>query len=80
MQQAAMPRPVIVEQQKRIVQLQFGGLADEKIDELIEALDEDQRGVEGAPEGGGNVVPLPDRNAPIREAIVRSLGGGNGAG
>jgi hypothetical protein len=80
MQQAAMPRPVIVEQQKRIVQLQFGGLADEKLDELMEALDEDQRGVDGTPEGGGNVVPLPDRNAPVREAILRSLGVSNGGG
>jgi hypothetical protein len=77
MQAAGMPREVIIEQQKRIVLLQFGNAEDEDLDELIAAVEAQTRGIEGTP-GAGNVVALPDRNAPVREAIVRSLEASNG--
>jgi len=76
MQQGAMPPEVIVEQQKRIVQLQFAGLEQDRVDEMMSALESGSHVL--AP--GGNVVPMPDRNAGVREAIVKTLGAGNAAG
>ncbi len=40
MQGSAMPQPVIAEQQKRVVGLQFGGLGQESKDRIAQAIDE----------------------------------------
>jgi hypothetical protein len=70
MQAAAMPQEIIRAQQERIVKIQFGNLEQAEVEDLISALDEQQRGIQA-----GNVVPLPDRNAPVRDSIMRALNG-----
>jgi hypothetical protein len=71
MRDNGMPDQVIVEQERRIVAVQFGGLDQQRQDEIEQALAE--RLLE--PSNPDNVVPLrPDPNAPVREAIVRALG------
>ena len=73
MQSSAMPAEVIAEQQKRIVSVQFGGLEDDDLSELMASIEERERGIE--PESDdSNVVPI-DRNTGVREAIVRALNG-----
>jgi hypothetical protein len=71
MQAAAMPPEVVAEQQRRIVTVQFGNVEQERMDELLASVDERAQGIE-VPD---NVIPLPDRNAPVREAAMRALNG-----
>lgn len=79
MQASGMPPEVIAEQQKRIVSLQFSGLDEERMQEIIGIIDE--RVMQPAAAGAdGNVIPLrPDPNAPMRDAIVQALRGSGGA-
>jgi hypothetical protein len=73
MQASAMPRQVIVAQQLRIVAVQFGGIDQQRKDEIAAAIDEQLL----EPATPGNVVPLrPDPNEGVRTAIVRALGNG----
>ncbi|MBP8101491.1 MAG: hypothetical protein KAY54_06345 [Burkholderiaceae bacterium] len=75
MQASNMPAPVIAEQQRRIVAVQFGGLDPERKDEIMQAIDEPML----EPAQGENVVPLrPDTNAGLREAVIRAVGGSSG--
>ena len=70
MQAAAMPPPVIAEQQRRIVSAQFGFIDSDRLDELMSAIDEPA--MERRPPN--NVVPLSaDVNAPVRAALVKAL-------
>jgi hypothetical protein len=48
MQQSAMPKEIIAEQQKRVVQLQFGNLPDETVAGLNAAIDDQTRGITAA--------------------------------
>lgn len=76
MRDAGMPREVIVEQQKRIVAVQFPGLDPAEQEQLTAAIDAQAQ--EPTPASGGNVVPLPDRNAGMRQAITAALSGAAG--
>lgn len=70
---ASMPERVIVEQQKRIVSIQFASLEQEDKDEITQSIEERLRGLE-VPD---NVVPLrpEDPNDEVRASIVRALNG-----
>ena len=77
MQANGMPAEAVAAQQKRIVAVQFAGLDLDDQQEIIQAIDERLLRPQ-LPEG--NVVPLqrPDPNAPLRDAVVRALGGADG--
>jgi hypothetical protein len=73
MQAAGMPAEVIAEQERRVVNVQFGNLDQDRKDALETALEERSRGIEKP----GNVVPLrADPNAEVRSSIVRALNAG----
>lgn len=71
MRDAGMPREVLVEQQRRIVTLQFGHLSESERQPLIDAVDAQRDEVQP----GSNVIPL-DRNADLRAAVVGALNAG----
>lgn len=77
MQANGMPAEAVAAQQKRIVAVQFAGLDLDDQQEIIQAIDERLLRPQ-LPDG--NVVPLqrPDPNAPLRDAVVRALGGADG--
>lgn len=80
MQATAMPVPVLVQQEKRIVGMQFAGLGQEELDVIHAAIDE--RVMEplaaALPTDADNVValrpqPEPDPDADVRAALVQYL-------
>jgi hypothetical protein len=80
MRDAGMPREVLVEQQRRIVAVQFAGLSPDDKQRMVDAIDTQLHAEDHPGAAGGNVVSLPDRNAGMREAIVRTLNAGAGNG
>ncbi|MEY2653634.1 MAG: hypothetical protein RLZZ524_662 [Pseudomonadota bacterium] len=76
MQATNMPSEVLVEQQHRIVSVQFAGLDQEKQGELSEAIDEQLL----EPDVPANVVPLrpADPDAELRQALVARMRGSAG--
>lgn len=74
MRDSGMPREVLVEQQKRIISVQFAGLDEAEKQLLMDAVEAQAQ--EPTPTGG-NVVALPDRNAGLRSAITNALGAAN---
>jgi hypothetical protein len=71
MQASAMPQTVIIEQQKRIVNAQFGFSDPQRLDEMVSAVEDPAH----EPALPGNVVPIQDKNAEVRSAIVKALNG-----
>ena len=76
MQATNMPTEVLVEQQHRVVSVQFAGVSPEKQGELFEAIDEQLL----EPETPENVIPLrpADPDAELRQALVERMRGGRG--
>lgn len=75
MRATSMPTEAIVEQERRIVGIQFAGLDQDRLQAMLDAIDE--RLLQRDPEPGTNVVPLraQDPNAELRGAVVRALNG-----
>ena len=79
MQATAMPDPVLVQQQKRIVSLQFAGLGQDELDGIHAAIYERlmEPAVDVAAVAADNVVPMrqpeSDPNAEVRAALVQYL-------
>lgn len=72
MQAAAVPELMIAEQQRRLLSIQFGGLPQDRQDQIAQQIDERTMGID-VPD---NVVPIkPDPEAPLRDALVRALNG-----
>jgi hypothetical protein len=75
MQATGMPPEVIAQQKRLIVGAQFSSAEQETIDELIESITVDERGIQqGGAVPGGAVPPL-DRNAEARAGLLRLVNG-----
>ena len=73
MQATAMPGDVVVAQQKRIVSVQFAGMGQESLDEMMDSFDEMEQ--ELSTETDEAVEPL-DSNSELRSAVVSYLNNG----
>lgn len=79
MQATAMPDPVVVQQQKRIVAMQFAGLGQEELDAIHAAIDERllEPTMDATVVDADNVValrqPEADPDADVRAALVQYL-------